>query len=63
MIAIGWLSMELWHLFTAMLLRVFDLVFCKTLFGKKILYIMTLVILYPFSVRYVCKLDSRAHIL
>jgi hypothetical protein len=32
-------------------------------YSINILYIVTLVILYPFSVRYVCKLDSWAHIL
>jgi hypothetical protein len=56
------LPTELCSLSTVMLPGVFDLVFCKTLFGN-ILYIMTLVILYPFSVRYVCKLHSWAHIL
>jgi hypothetical protein len=32
-------------------------------YSVNILYIVTLVILYPFSIRYVCKLDSWAHIL
>jgi hypothetical protein len=41
----------------AILSRVLDLVFCKTLFVKLIYYIGTLVILYPFSVWYVWKLD------
>jgi hypothetical protein len=31
----GRLPMELWHLSAVMLLRVFDLVFCNTLFGNK----------------------------
>jgi hypothetical protein len=48
----GRLPVELWCLFTAMPPRVFDLVFCKTLFSNK--YYVTLVILYPFSVWYVC---------
>jgi hypothetical protein len=56
------MHVELWSLSAAMLPRVFGVVFCKTLFGN-ILYIVTLVVLYPFSVRYVCKLDSWAHIL
>jgi hypothetical protein len=30
----GWLPVELWYLSAAMLLRVLDLVFCKTLFEK-----------------------------
>jgi hypothetical protein len=34
-IAPVWLPVELWCLFTAMLPRVFNLVFCKTLFGNK----------------------------
>jgi hypothetical protein len=58
----GRLPME-WCLSAAMLSRVLDLFFCKTLFMKQIYYIETLVILYPFSVRYVWKLDSWAHIL
>jgi hypothetical protein len=37
--------------------RMFDLVFCMTLFGNKY-YIVILVILYPFYVRYVWKLNS-----
>jgi hypothetical protein len=58
----GRLPMELWCLFTAMLSRVLNLVFCKTLFVKQIYYIETLVILYPFFVRYVWKLDYWARI-
>jgi hypothetical protein len=46
----GRLSVELWCLSAAMLSRVLDLVFCKTLFMKYIYYVETLVILYPFSV-------------
>jgi hypothetical protein len=34
-IAPGQFPMELWCLFAAMLLRVLDLVFCKTLFGNR----------------------------
>jgi hypothetical protein len=59
----GRLPVELWCLSAAMLSRVLDLVFCKILFMKLIYYIETLVILYSFSVRYVWKLDSWAHIL
>jgi hypothetical protein len=55
--------MELWCLSAAILSRVLDLVFCKTLFVKEIYYIETLVILYQFFVWYACKLDSWAHIL
>jgi hypothetical protein len=57
------LPVELWIHSAAISSRVFDLVLCKTLFVSSIFYIKTLVILYPFSVWYVCKLDSCAHIL
>jgi hypothetical protein len=35
----------------------------KRHYSVNILYIVTLVISYPFSIQCVCKLDSKAHIL
>jgi hypothetical protein len=59
------LPVELWCRSATLLLRVFILVFCKTLFGNKcyILWYWLFCIHYPFYVRYMCKLDSWAHML
>jgi hypothetical protein len=56
------LPMELWCLSAIMLPRVFDLVFCKILFGNKHIIIWHWLFYIHFMYG-VCKLDSWAHIL
>jgi hypothetical protein len=51
------LTVELWCLSTMTLLRVFDLVLCKILFGNKY-YILWHWLFYIHFLWYVCKFDS-----